>query len=201
MSFINFLKSKEFLNQLIIAVISLFLVVIIGLFWLKYKTNHYQKIEVPVLIGVNIDEVAALLEDLDLRYEVIDSTKYNPEFPGNSVIEQSPMGGSFVKENRKIYLKINPSSYELISVPDVYGKTNRQATALLLSIGYRIGDNPTYVNDIALDVVRGLLYNGKEVNTGQKIPRNSKLEFILGDGGNPVKKDSTLIIEEVDGGF
>lgn len=201
MSFINFLKSKEFLNQLIITVISLFLVVIIVLFWLKYKTNHYQKIEVPVLIGVNIDEVAALLEDLDLRYEVIDSTKYNPEFPGNSVIEQSPMGGSFVKENRKIYLKINPSSYELISVPDVYGKTNRQATALLLSIGYRIGDNPTYVNDIALDVVRGLLYNGKEVNTGQKIPRNSKLEFILGDGGNPVKKDSTLIIEEVDGGF
>ncbi|MDO9260404.1 MAG: PASTA domain-containing protein [Flavobacteriaceae bacterium] len=201
MSFINFLKSKEFLNQLIIAVIALFFFVIVALFWLKFKTNHYQKIEVPALVGVEMAQVETLLADLDLRYEVIDSTKYNPEFPGNSVIEQSPIAGSFVKENRKIYLKINPSSYELISVPDVFGKSNRQATALLLSVGYRVGENPTYINDIALDVVRGLLYNGKEVKVGQKIPRNAKLEFILGNGGNPMKKDSTLIIEEADGGF
>lgn len=202
MSFINFLKSKEFLNQLLIAVIALFLFVIVALFWLKFKTNHYQKIEVPELAGVQMEQVEALLSDLDLRYEVVDSTKYNPEFPGNSVIEQSPIAGSFVKENRKIYLKINPSSYELISVPEFYGKTNRQATALLLSVGYRIGENPTYVNDIALDVVRGLLYNGTEVKSGQKIPRNSKLEFILGDGGMPrTVNDSTNLTENNDEGI
>ena len=202
MSFINFLKSKEFLNQLLIAVIALFLFVIVALFWLKFKTNHYQKIEVPELAGVQMEQVEALLSDLDLRYEVVDSTKYNPEFPGNSVIEQSPIAGSFVKENRKIYLKINPSSYELISVPEFYGKTNRQATALLLSVGYRIGENPTYVNDIALDVVRGLLYNGTEVKSGQKIPRNSKLEFILGDGGIPrTVNDSTNLTENNDEGI
>lgn len=201
MSFINFLKSKAFLNQLILAVIALFLLVIVALFWLKFKTNHYQKIEVPDLAGIEMGQVEELLSDLDLNYEVIDSTKYNPEFPGNSVIEQSPIAGSFVKENRKIYLKLNPSTYELISVPEFYGKTNRQATALLLSVGYRVGENPTYVNDIALDVVRGLLYNGKEVKAGEKIPRNSKLEFILGDGGNRVNRDSTIIIEEADGEF
>ncbi|MDP3352527.1 MAG: PASTA domain-containing protein [Flavobacteriaceae bacterium] len=202
MSFIKFLKSKEFLNQLILAVIALFLFVIVALFWLKFKTNHYQKIEVPELAGVQMEQVEALLSDLDLRYEVVDSTKYNPDFPGNSVIEQSPIAGSFVKENRKIYLKLNPSTYELISVPEFYGKTNRQAKALLLSVGYRIGDNPTYVDDIALDVVRGLIYNGKEVKAGQKIPRNSKLEFILGDGGIPRNvKDSTNLIENNDEGI
>lgn len=201
MSLIKFIKSKEFLNQLIIAVIALFLVIIVALYWLKFKTNHYQKIEVPVLVGVEMNQVDAQLEALDLTYEIIDSTKYNPDFPGNSVLEQHPIAGSYVKENRKIYLKINPSTYELIEVPDVFGKSNRQATALLLSVGYRVGINPTYVNDIALDVVRGLLYNGKEVKAGQKIPRNSLLEFMLGDGGNPVKKDSVQLIEEVDGGF
>lgn len=202
MSFINFLKSKEFLNQVILTIIGLFLFVIVVLFWLKYKTNHYQKIEVPELAGVQMEQVEALLSDLDLRYEVVDSTKYNPEFPGNSVIEQSPIAGSFVKENRKIYLKINPFSYELISVPEFYGKTNRQATALLLSVGYRVGENPTYVNDIALDVVRGLLYNGTEVKLGQKIPRNSKLEFILGDGGIPrTVNDSTNLTENNDEGI
>ena len=90
----------------------------------------------------------------------------------------------------------------MVSVPDVYGKTNRQATALLLSVGYRVGENPTYVNDIALDVVRGLLFNGKEVKAGQKIPRNSKLEFILGDGGIPRNvKDSINMNENNDEGI
>ena len=202
MSSIDFLKSKVFLNQLILAVAGLFLVVIVALFWLKFKTNHYQKIEVPDLSGVEIEEVESILLDLDLRYEVVDSTKYNPNFPGKSVIEQSPMAGNFVKENRKIYLKLNPASYEMVSVPDVYGKTNRQATALLLSVGYRVGENPTYVNDIALDVVRGLLFNGKEVKAGQKIPRNSKLEFILGDGGIPRNvKDSINMNENNDEGI
>lgn len=192
MSLIKFLKSKEFLNQLILAVIGLFLIVIVALFWLKFKTNHYQKIEVPNLSGVEIERVEEMLTDLDLRYEVIDSSKYDPNFPGNSVIEQSPIAGSFVKENRKIYLKLNPTSYELITVPVVYGKTNRQARALLLAVGYRVGNNPTYVNDIALDVVRGLLLNGKEVKAGQKIPRNSELEFILGDGGIPRNANDSL---------
>jgi beta-lactam-binding protein with PASTA domain len=202
MSFIKFLKSKEFLNQVILAIIGLFLIVIVALFWLKYKTNHYQKIEVPNLAGVEMSQVEDILSDLDLRFEVVDSTKYNPEYPGNSVIEQSPTAGSFVKENRKIYLKLNPSTYELISVPEFYGKTNRQATALLLSVGYKIGDNPTYIDDIALDVVRGLLYNGKEVKAGQKIPRNSKLEFILGDGGIPRNtKDSTNLTVTDDEGI
>lgn len=202
MSFIKFLKSKEFLNQILLAIIGMFLFVIVALFWLKFKTNHYQKIEVPNLAGVEMEQVETILSDLDLRYEVVDSTKYNPEFPGNSVIEQSPIAGSFVKENRKIYLKLNPSTYELITVPEFFGKTNRQATALLLSVGYRIGNNPTYINDIALDVVRGLKYNGKEIKAGQKIPRNSMLEFILGDGGIPrTNIDSTILIENKDEGI
>lgn len=202
MSFIKFLKSKEFLNQILLAIIGMFLFVIVALFWLKFKTNHYQKIEVPNLAGVEMEQVEAILSNLDLRYEVVDSTKYNPEFPGNSVIEQSPIAGSFVKENRKIYLKLNPSTYELITVPEFFGKTNRQATALLLSVGYRIGNNPTYINDIALDVVRGLKYNGKEIKAGQKIPRNSMLEFILGDGGIPrTNIDSTILIENKDEGI
>ena len=202
MSFIKFLKSKEFLNQILLAIIGMFLFVIVALFWLKFKTNHYQKIEVPNLAGVEMEQVETILSNLDLRYEVVDSTKYNPEFPGNSVIEQSPIAGSFVKENRKIYLKLNPSTYELITVPEFFGKTNRQATALLLSVGYRIGNNPTYINDIALDVVRGLKYNGKEIKAGQKIPRNSMLEFILGDGGIPrTNIDSTILIENKDEGI
>ena len=75
-------------------------------------------------------------------------------------------------------------------------------TTLFRSVGYRIGNNPTYINDIALDVVRGLKYNGKEIKAGQKIPRNSMLEFILGDGGIPrTNIDSTILIENKDEGI
>ena len=37
----------------------------------------------------------------NLRFEVLDSSKYNPNYPPLSVIDQSPMFNDLVKKNRK----------------------------------------------------------------------------------------------------
>ena len=182
MSLLNFVKSKTFLKQVAYAVIGLLLFLFLLMQWLKISTNHTQKIQVPDLSKLSIEEVEQQLDNLDLKYIIIDSTNYNPEYPPLSVIEQNPEVGDFVKENRKIYLKINRPTYQDIVIPEILTKSKRNAEAVLRAVGFRIGKNPKYVSDIAKDVVRGLYHNGKVVKTGSKLPKNSVIDLKLGDG-------------------
>ncbi|PKP28888.1 MAG: serine/threonine protein kinase [Bacteroidetes bacterium HGW-Bacteroidetes-18] len=182
MSLFQFIKSKVFLKQLLMAFIGLLVLIVLGVFWLNFSTNHNQKIEVPNMSKMSLEEVEETLDNLDLTWEVIDSASFNADYPGKSVIEQSPEAGDFVKENRKIYLTLNPSGYKDIEIPDFYGKTKRQAVSQLTAIGFRISAQEIYVKDIAKDVVRGLIFNGKDLKNGDKIPQNSEIILKLGDG-------------------
>ncbi|WP_372745995.1 PASTA domain-containing protein [Lutibacter sp.] len=198
MSVIQFIKSKSFLRQLIIAFVAFLVFAVLVVQWLKFSTNHNQKIEVPNLEKMSLAEAEEVLENIDLNFEVIDSASFNPDYPAKSVIEQSPEAGQFVKENRKIYLTLNPSRYPNIEMPELYGKTKRQALSQLLAIGFRVDTAAVYVNDIAKDVVRGLLFNGSEVKTGTKIPKNSLIKLKLGDGneGEELQEESSEEVSE-----
>ncbi|WP_442266042.1 PASTA domain-containing protein [Tenacibaculum sp. ZS6-P6] len=182
MKLLQFLKSKVFVKQIIIAIIGLLLFVFLLQWWLGYTTNHNQKIQVPNLEKKSIAEVKQLLDELSLDFIVIDSASYNPDFPRKSVMEQNPEAGDFVKEKRKIYLTLNPSKYKDVTIPDLNGKTKRQAITHLRSIGFSVGEKFTYVPDIGKDVVRGLKYKGKQVGLGDKLPKKSVIDLILGDG-------------------
>jgi beta-lactam-binding protein with PASTA domain len=182
MSLIQFVKSKVFFKQFIIAVIGLVVFGFAIAKWLNFSTNHEQKIQVPNLEKMSLNEVETILEDLDLNFVVIDSASFNPNYPKKSVINQTPEPGDFVKENRKIYLTLNPSDYEKIEVPNLFGRTKRQATSELLALGFQVSSKEIFVKDIAKDVVRGLKFKGKDLKAGEKIPKNSLISLILGDG-------------------
>ena len=111
MSLIKFVTSKVFLRQIAFAIVAIIVLSFVILKWLKYSTNHGEFIEVPILKGKTLDVVEIELDDKDLQMMVQDSANYNPNYPKYSVIDQSPEAGSLVKENRKIYLTINPSGY------------------------------------------------------------------------------------------
>lgn len=181
MSFFRFIKSKSFLIQVGITIVSVLLFIFILQWWLGYTTNHDQKIQVPDLNKMSLADVETKLKELDLDFIVIDSASYNPNYPNRSVIEQTPEAGDFVKEKRKIYLTLNPSKYRDITIPDLNGRTKRQAMTQLQSIGFKIGEF-TYVPDIGKDVVRGLRSKGKRLKPGIKLPKNSVIDLILGDG-------------------
>lgn len=181
MNLLKFLISKQFFKQVAIAIV----LVVVGLFglskYLHFTTNHEQKIQVPDLTKMEIDKVVLVLEELDLRFEVIDSASYNPNYPKKSVIEQSPLGGQFVKEKRKIYLTLNPSKYGDIAIPDFYGKTKNEIEAQLKSIGFVIGEHE-FIPDLGKNVVRRLKYKGRRLNKGDKLPKKSVVDLVLGDG-------------------
>jgi beta-lactam-binding protein with PASTA domain len=181
MSFFRFIKSKSFFIQVGIAIVAAFLFIFLLKWWLGVTTHHDQKIEVPDLNKMSLTDVEAKLKALDLDFIVIDSASFNPNYPKQSVIEQFPEAGDFVKEKRKIYLTLNPSKYRDIKIPDLNGRTKRQAMSQLQSIGFTIGEF-SYIPDIGKDVVRGLKHKGRDLKPGEKLPKNSVIDLVLGDG-------------------
>jgi len=186
MSFVKFLVSKVFWKQVAIATVGIGLLVFLLFQWMKITTHHSQKIEVPDLSKQPIEQVKKVLGELDLRFVVIDSASYNPEYPKRSVIRQNPEPGDIVKENRQIYLTLNRSSYRLITIPDAAfigdGRTKRNVETTLRAAGFIIGDKPMYVPDPAKDYVRGLKFKGVPLEQGAKLPKKSVINLVLGDG-------------------
>ncbi|MFT4851488.1 MAG: beta-lactam-binding protein with PASTA domain [Sediminicola sp.] len=180
MTFFKFLITKEFLKQLLFAGLALVVLIFLLLWWLRITTNHSQKIKVPDLAKLSIDKVEDVLNKLELRYEVLDSANFNPGYPRFTIIEQIPKPGKFVKEDRKIYLTINPSGFRKIKVPEVLGITARQAKPTLLATGFQIGHLSTrpHISDHVLE----MRYKGEEITPGSEIPKTSVIDLIVGDG-------------------
>jgi len=97
------------------------------------------------------------------------------------VIDQVPAPGKFVKENRKLYLTLNPSGFRKIVVPDMIRRTLRQVEPTLRSLGFEIGDI-TYKPDIAKDAVLELRHEGKLIEPGDELMKTSVIDLVLGDG-------------------
>ena len=188
MNFIKFLFTKTFLRQLLFAVIALVVISFFILMWLKNSTNHEQKIKVPSLAKMLLVDVDEKLSDLELRFEILDSSNYNPDYPKYSVIEQIPKAGEYVKENRKIYITLNRSGYSFLKIPEVVGKTRRQAEPTLIAMGYKIGEI-TYRPYIAEDEVLELRHKGKKIYPGDELQKTAVIDLVLGDGSGNLRRD------------
>lgn len=179
--FLNFLRSKTFLINIGIAFIALILISWLAFQWLKGSTNHGELVEVPDLSSMSVMEMRETIEGANLRYEVLDSANYNPEYPRFSIIEQNPLAGDKVKENRKIYITVNPSGYKKVTVPNIVQVTQRNATSMLRAVGLDV-QRVTYIDQLGKDMVYYIKYKGKSINPGDKLPKTSKIELICGNG-------------------
>jgi pasta domain containing protein len=148
---------------------------------LNLYTDHGKFVVVPNLNKKTLTEVQILLEEQQLRYEVLDSTEYDPKYPPLAVISQSPEPNERVKSNRKIYLTLNPKGYHKVTVPKVIQVTRRNAEATLQSVGLSIG-TVTYVDDIGKDMVLEMQYAGKPILPGEKLIKTSRIDLICGNG-------------------
>jgi len=182
--------TKTFWVQVLLALVLVVVLCFGYLYWLDWHTNHGQKITVPDLTRKSLSEADDILEELDLRRHVIDSASFNPDFPPRSVIEQNPEAGFFVKENRQIYIKLNPSGYGKVTVPNIVFKTKRQAIPTLEALGFEIGAI-TYKQNIAEDMVLEMRHNGENLESGTQLRKASVIDLVLGDG-----KRAGVIYEE-----
>lgn len=192
-NFLNFLRSKTFLIQLGLSVLALVILVFLMLRWLDSTTNHGEFVEVPDFSKMSVMDMRKAVENASLRYEVLDSANYNPEYPRFAIIDQDPPVGNKVKENRKIYFWVNPSGYKKVTVPNIIQVTQRNATSMLRAVGLDV-QRVTYIDELGENMVYYIKYKGKNIIPGDKIPKTSKIELICGNGSIPdrvrIKADS-----------
>ena len=89
-----------------------------------------------------------------------------------------------VKQNRKIYVTVNPSGYKKVTVPDIIQVTRRNATSMLRAVGLEVGE-VTYVDELGKDMVYRIRFQGKYISPGDKVPKTSRIELVCGNGTVP----------------
>lgn len=181
MNFFRFLYSKSLFIQLLLALLVSILIVYLSLTFLKYFTFHNNHQKVPNLKGISLINLPQIISDKNLRFEIIDSSKFTPTLPPLSVIEHLPGPGQLVKKNRKIYVTLNPSGYKRISVPNVVQITRRNAEVKLISVGFSIGEI-TYENNIGKNMVLEVRYEGEPIEPGILLKKTAKIDLVLGNG-------------------
>jgi len=181
MSFKNYITSKVFFTQVLIAFSIVALISYAFFHWITYATNHGEEIPVPNLAKLSAEQAEERLAALDLDYIILDTVDYNPDFPKLTIVDQEPKPGRKVKAGRKVYLKINAEKFTMVSVPDLVEKTYRQAVPTLEAVGLKEG-TITYKPYLGKDMVLEMLLNGKKLKSGDKVLKSSKIDLVLGDG-------------------
>ena len=195
----QYLTSKPFFKQLLIAIAIVVVLVFLLLQYLSFATDHGNEITVPDLRKLTEEQAGEKLDELGLEYVLLDTIDYNKDFPKYSVVQQDPHAGAKVKEGRKIYIKVNSNGFGDVTVPDLVEKTLRQAEPTLKALGFQIGKK-TYKPYLGKDMVLEMSSGGKILKAGDKIEKSSVIDLVLGDGkvGFEEQADSTATETETE---
>jgi len=194
MDFFKFLISKTFLKNFLAAII-LTVAIVFGLkLYLGVYTHHNEYHIVPDLQKKSYEEAQKILENRKMNLVVIDTVDYNPKYPKYSIVEQNPKKNDKVKVGRKIYVKINSDAYANVSLPNIFNKTERQAKTLLRASGLKVGKITT--RPYFAEVVLHALHQKDTLKNGDKIPKTSSIDLIIGDGKRAINDGNNEEKEE-----
>ena len=184
-----FIFSKHFLKHLGLIFLFYLIVVFSTILYLNISTNHGQKIAVPNLVGLSASEAKKKLEDLGLKYAIIDSV-YDPDKPEGTVhsqlIEPTYKTSTYVKSNRIIGLRLT-KKFQLVEMPSLIHKQINFAESILNQRGlkYIIKYRPS---SEANGSVIEQQYKGSTISEGTRILIGSVITLIVGqnDNENPI---------------
>ena len=195
--FFSFKNNRAFWLNLIAMPVVVIAVILGVLHWLDVYTHHGESIIVPNVNGLPVKEAQNEFSKKDLRVEIVDSN-YVKGILAGAVLEQKPAAGSKVKIGRTIYLTINTGEAPKVTIPDIIDNSSfRQAEARLRALGFKLTE-PEYIEG-EKDWIYGVKYNGKELTSGEKIPREAVLTLCVGDDklkGDSIQTDSLRIEAE-----
>ena len=195
--FFSFKNNKVLWLKLIAMHIVVIAVIFGVLHWLDTYTHHGESIIVPNANGLPWKEVANDFNKKSLKVEIVDSNYVKGIAPG-AVLEQRPAAGAKVKKGRTIYLTINSGEMPKVTIPDIIDNSSfRQAEARLRALGFKLTE-PEYIEG-EKDWIYGVKYNGKELTSGEKVPREAVLTLCVGDDkleGDSIQTDSLRLNAE-----
>lgn len=184
------------LMSILVAIGSLFIIMILYFYvYLPQVTNHGETITVPNAVGMSFTELEDFLGNLDLRYEVSDST-YSGNQPPLTVMKQYPAAGAKVKENRVIYISLNQRMPPNVPVPNLIDGSLIDADAVLRSNELKRGKIELVRGPF--QIVTGMKYKGHPIEPGERVPKGSVIDLVVMDGGKSCDDMISLLGKEWD---
>lgn len=162
--------------------------ILIASWFLGIYTRHGEAVPMPKLIGKSLDAVKAELSKTDFELIIHDSV-FDNKAPKHSILSQEPAAGSKVKKHRKIYVTIVAMGTKKTPFPALNDVSLRQATQLLESNGFSIGQviyQPSEYDNIVIEQ----RFKGKKLNEGEMLEQGSAITLIVGKSNSSEEESS-----------
>lgn len=178
MSLSGFLTSRTFIKQLVLAVVLLAVLLFVTVKGLEKYTLHGQSNPVPDFSGMLPAEAEETAQKHSLKTVVVDSLYMDDATPG-VVVDQIPGAGHGVKPDRTIFLTINSTLPEMVTLPQLTDISFRQAQVIIENSGLETGDisyRPSEYNNLVLSVQ----IDSNEIRPGKKLPKGTRIDLVVG---------------------
>lgn len=150
------------------------------MYFVGWYTHHGVEVEVPNLVGKNVNVGIDQCDALGIQVEVVD-TGYVRSLPPDIILQQSVNAGDVVKPDRIVYVTINSAHALAIALPDVVDNSSyRDAVVQLEALGFKCTAPKYTAGD--RNWVYGIEAGGKSCKTGDRVSVDTPITLIVGDG-------------------
>lgn len=135
------------------------------------------EVQVPAVEGLSASQAAKVLEEVGLGFQIADQMP-DDKVPVGHVLRQTPSPGRMVKKNRQVVLILSTGPV-LVTLEDVIGKTEREATLILQGQGFMVKAEQEFSDQAPGTVVR------QDPGKGFQLSKGSQVTLMVSKGGRP----------------
>lgn len=139
-------------------------------------TRQGSAFPLPDFTSQRVLEAQISLNDLELGYE-ISSEEFSPEVPAGVILQQFPKAGTKVKPGRTIKF-VTSAGQKRVPIPDLAGKSVRQAMLDLETAGLELGEIQWALSDTLPERVIVFSYP----SPGFEVPMGSMVNLMVNRG-------------------
>jgi hypothetical protein len=176
----NFRQRHPVLMNLCYIVIATVLLLWVAMWFLDFWTFHGEERVVPDVKGQSYETAGGNVDLAGLRAVISDSVFDSYSRPG-TVVEQTPIPGARIKKGGSVYLTIVAFSPKLVTVPDFYNVSVRQARSMFTGLGITEIREVPVVSEYE-NLVLGAKFNGVSLQPGARIPISAIVTLEVGSG-------------------
>lgn len=191
----GFRRRHPILMNLMYAIGASALAVWIVLWFLDFWTFHGQERAVPDVKGQSFNIAQNNISQVGLKAVVTDSIYDSYARPG-TVVEQSPIPLAKIKKGGTVYLTLVAYTPKMVTIPDFYDVSERQARSMLEGLGI------TQVMTVNVPseyegLVMGAKFNGVSLRPGAKVPVSAVITLEVGGGSGAYADSSEELVDTV----
>lgn len=171
---------RKFLYNIIAMSVLAVGLILAATYELRVYTHHGEEVEIPDLKGLTISQAVSQLDALGVTGELKDSVYVKGVSP-NTIYLQSVPAGCHVKKGRVIHLTVNSDLPPSVVLPDIADNSSlREATMKITMMGLQLAPQE-YIHG-EKDWVYAVKADGRNVSAGERIPSDSRITLVVGDG-------------------